>query len=38
MSDAAFLAAIDELAEPLWEREPYDPSDPYERPDNGWED
>ena len=28
----------DELVEALWEQEPYDPFDPYERPDYGWED
>ena len=36
MPDADFLDAIDEAAEPLWDAEPYDPFDPYERQDLGW--
>ena len=31
-------AKEDELVEALWDAEPYDPFDPYERQDYGWED
>jgi hypothetical protein len=30
VTDADFLAAVDELAEPLWESEPNDPSDEHD--------
>ena len=29
-------AEEDELVEALWEQEPFDPFDPYERQDYGW--
>jgi hypothetical protein len=38
MTPAEFDAALAELVEDETEREPYDPFDPYEHQDTGWED
>lgn len=38
IDDRDLDAEEDELVDAFWDAEPYDPFDPYERPDYGWED